>query len=212
MVLVLATGNSCVWCLCPFGMFSLFPFFFFPLVPFLSTSLLLATTRCSGLIWIFLTPALESTTSPKSTVFSFIGKWHLDTQTWTQGVHVTVEVSLLLDPPSGQSYVYVCLCTCPTHPYTFTWICCMYWKHGFILVTSIAVQHHSIHSIYPSFFICSFYLQQWETWSSLFIIHSLHSSSFRVANPNYLRNNSTNETRCLWTVAHGPNPALFLFL
>lgn len=39
-----------------------------------------------GSCWIFLAPALESATSPKSPVFSLIGEWHLETWVWVQDV------------------------------------------------------------------------------------------------------------------------------
>lgn len=64
----------------------------------------------------FLAPSLESATSSKSSVFSVIGEWHLETQIWVQDMLVAAEASLCLDPPDGL-YMFVYLCNRPTHLY-----------------------------------------------------------------------------------------------
>ena len=103
-VLGLATGSSSIWLLCPSVVVPLH--FLLWALPYLqppqdaqgSSQIFLAQPENQPLLW--------------RALFSFIGKWHLETQIWAQSVLVAAEMSLLLDPPSGQSYGDICMFVC----------------------------------------------------------------------------------------------------
>lgn len=110
IVLVLAaTGSSCVWLFC---LFVTFP----PSFLFWTLSYFQPPQDAQWSSWIFLAPSLESATSPKSSIFRVIGEWHLETQIWVQDMLVATEVSLCLDPPGGL-YMFVYLCNRLTRLY-----------------------------------------------------------------------------------------------
>lgn len=72
---------------------------------FLSTPLLFGTTRWSRLIFVFLTPVLEPTTSPRSLI-PFVEEWCLETKILVLDVLITLEMSasrFCLGPFSWQS-------------------------------------------------------------------------------------------------------------
>lgn len=82
----------------------------FPL-PFLSTSLFKATTRCSHLA--FSLKCIQSLL--QKALFSFFGEWTLEIQIWAQGVLVAIEISWTL--LRGRA-MEIHVCALPTETYT----------------------------------------------------------------------------------------------
>lgn len=50
---------------------------------------------------------------------------------------------------------------------------CIFKKYESILIPPMPIQHNRVHSSFPYFLICSFFLQQREPWFSLSIIYLL---------------------------------------